>query len=78
MGDVDLVITEGYKRGDKPKIEVSRLERGTELLCQPDELIGIMADYPVALPVPIFDLEDAAGIVDLLERLYLQRAEDRE
>ncbi len=78
MGDVDLVITEGYKRGDKPKIEVSRLERGTELLCQPDELIGIMADYPVALPVPIFDLEDAAGIVDLLERLYLQRADDRE
>ena len=78
MGDVDLVITEGYKRGDKPKIEVSRRERGTELLCQPDELIGIMADYPVALPVPIFDLEDAAGIVDMLERLYLQRAEDSE
>ncbi len=23
MGDVDLVITEGYKRGDKPKIEVT-------------------------------------------------------
>lgn len=78
MGDVDLVITEGYKRGDKPKIEVSRLERGTELLCQPDELIGIMADYPVDMPVPIFALEDAVGIVDLLERLYLQGAEASE
>ncbi len=78
MGNVDLVITEGYKRGDKPKIEVSRLERGTELLCQPDELIGIMADYPVEMPVPIFALEDAAGIVDLLERLFLQRAEESE
>lgn len=73
MGDVDLVITEGYKRGDKPKIEVSRLARGTELICQPEELIGIMADYPVSMPVPQFGLEDAAGVVDLLERLYLQQ-----
>jgi len=78
MGDLDLVITEGYKRGAMPKIEVSRLERGTELLCQPEELIGIMADYPVDLPVPIFRLEDAAGIVDLLEQLYLQNAVESE
>ncbi len=72
MGDVDLVLTEGYKRGDKPKIEVSREVRGAELLCQPGELIGIMADYPIDMPVPQFALEDAAGVVDLLEKLYLQ------
>jgi molybdopterin-guanine dinucleotide biosynthesis protein B len=72
MGDVDLVITEGYKRGDKPKIEVTRLERGTELLCQADELIGLMADYPVDMEVPQFALDDAAGVVDLLEALYLR------
>jgi molybdopterin-guanine dinucleotide biosynthesis protein B len=78
MGDVDLVISEGYKRGNKPKIEVSRLERGNGLLCQPEELIAIMADYPLDLPVPRFDLEDAAGIVDLLERLYLRSTEESE
>lgn len=72
MGDVDLVITEGYKRGDKPKIEITRKERGTELLCQAEELIGIMTDYPVDLPVPQFALDDASGVVDLLEQLYLQ------
>jgi molybdopterin-guanine dinucleotide biosynthesis protein B len=72
MGDVDLVITEGYKRGDKPKIEVTRKERGTELLCKPHELVCIMADYPVDMPVPQFPLDDAAGVVDLLERLYLK------
>jgi molybdopterin-guanine dinucleotide biosynthesis protein B len=72
MGDVDLVITEGYKRGDKPKIEITRKERGTELLCQPEELIGIMTDYPVDLPVPQFALDNASGVVDLLEQLYLQ------
>lgn len=78
MGDVDLVITEGYKRGDKPKIEVTRQERGMELLCQPEELIGIMADYPVDMPVPQFPLDDAVGIVDLLESLYLQSVEKDE
>jgi molybdopterin-guanine dinucleotide biosynthesis protein B len=72
MGDLDLIITEGYKKGDKPKIEVTRQERGTQLLCRPDELIGIMADYPVDMPVPQFALEDAAGVVDLLETLYLR------
>lgn len=72
MGEVDLVITEGYKRGDKPKIEVTRLERGTELLCEPDELIGVMTDHPVDMDVPQFALDDAEGIVDLLERLYLR------
>lgn len=72
MGDVDLVITEGYKRGDKPKIEVTRHERGTELLCKPEELIGIMTDYLVDMPVPQFALDDAAGVVTLLEELYLQ------
>ena len=78
MGDVDLVITEGYKRGNKPKIEISRLERGRELLCHPEELIGLMVDYPLEVPVPTFDLDDAAGIVDLLERLYLRRVEESE
>jgi molybdopterin-guanine dinucleotide biosynthesis protein B len=71
MGNVDFVITEGYKRSDKPKIEVTRRERGAELLCDAAELIGIMTDYPVDMPVPQFALDDVAGVVDLLERLYL-------
>ena len=76
MGDVDIVITEGYKRGEKPKIEVSRLERGTELLCEAGELIAIMTDHPIDMPVPQFDLEDARGIVDLLEQLYMGDEEE--
>jgi molybdopterin-guanine dinucleotide biosynthesis protein B len=78
MGDVDLVLTEGYKRGDKPKIEVTRRERGMELLCEAEELIGILTDYPVDMPVPQFALDDAVGVVDLLERLYLRGLEETE
>lgn len=71
MSDVDIVITEGYKRGDKPKIEVTRAERGRELLCRAEELIALMTDYPVDMPVPQFALDDAGGVVDLLEELAI-------
>ena len=71
LTDVDIILTEGYKRGDAPKIEVSRRERGEELLCTPDELAAIVADQPFDLDVPQFGLDDAAGIVDLLKERFL-------
>ena len=73
LPEVDLVLTEGYKRGDKPKIEVSRKEKGNQLICGQDELIAIATDQTFDIPVPQFGLDDAAGLVDLLERLYLRR-----
>ena len=65
--DVDIVLTEGYKRGDKSKIEVSRQEKGTELLCDSSELLAIATDQLFDLDVPQFDLDDSAGLVDILE-----------
>lgn len=64
--DLDIVLTEGYKRGDKPKIEISRAERSTELICSEDELLGIVTDQHFTMNVPHFDLDDASGVVDLL------------
>jgi molybdopterin-guanine dinucleotide biosynthesis protein B len=65
---VDLVITEGFKREDAPKIEVSRRERSTELVCASDELIGITSDqaFP-AYAVPQLPLDDFSGLADLIE-----------
>ena len=41
--DVDLVISEGYKRDVQPKIEIFRKERHQELLCaKEDNLIAIV------------------------------------
>jgi len=71
LDDVDIILTEGYKRGDAPKIEVSRRERGGELLCGPDELVAVVTDQPLALDVPQFGLDDASGVVDLLEERFL-------
>jgi molybdopterin-guanine dinucleotide biosynthesis protein B len=78
LDDVDIVLTEGYKRGDKPKVEISRRERGTELLCSVDELVAIMADYPLVMDVPQFGLDDAPQVVDLLVRTFLEGPEGGE
>jgi molybdopterin-guanine dinucleotide biosynthesis protein B len=74
MGALDLVLTEGYKRGDKPKIEVTRRNHGTTLLCRGDELVAIMSDYLVDMKVPQFALDDAAGVVGLLEERFSLRS----
>jgi molybdopterin-guanine dinucleotide biosynthesis protein B len=71
LGEVDLVLTEGYKQADKPKIEVSRAELGTELVCRRQEIIAVVSDHPTDLDVPHFDLDDAPGVATLLESLYL-------
>ena len=64
---VDLVLTEGYKSGNKPKIEVSRVViSGGELLCTKEELLAVVSDGPRPIDVPRFDLEDAGGVADLL------------
>lgn len=70
--DVDIILTEGYKRAGTPKIEVVRSARSREPLCTPDELIALATDVPVDLDVPQFDLEDAAGLVDLIEERFLK------
>lgn len=69
--DVDLILTEGYKRAGKPAIEVLRSANGLERISQPPQLIAIASDTRLATELPLFDLEDSAGLVDFIERNYL-------
>ncbi|TAK32127.1 MAG: molybdopterin-guanine dinucleotide biosynthesis protein B [Chloroflexota bacterium] len=69
---VDLILTEGFKRGPWPKIEVHRKEMGADLLCTARELICIATDEHVPMEVPQFDINDATGIVDLIEERFLK------
>jgi molybdopterin-guanine dinucleotide biosynthesis protein MobB len=69
---VDLVITEGFKKQDAPKIEVSRRARSNELVCALDELLGITSDQSFPdYPVPQFALDDFRGLADLIEQRIL-------
>ena len=68
---IDLILTEGYKRAHKPKIEISRRERGIEPVSRRQDIIAMVSDHPTALDVPHFGLDDASGVADLIQDRYL-------
>lgn len=68
---VDIILTEGYKQGSLPKIEVSRRARSRSLLCGEEELVAVATDQPFDLDVPQFHLDDVAGLADLIVRQFL-------
>ncbi len=67
---VDIVLTEGYRRAAKAKIEVSRRHFGRELVAPPQDLLALVTDQRFSLDVPHFELNDARGVADLLERRF--------
>ena len=64
----DLVIVEGYKSAQIPKIEARRAATAQTLIAQGDPTIEAVAtDAPIeGLPVPAFDLDDVCGIADFI------------
>jgi molybdopterin-guanine dinucleotide biosynthesis protein B len=73
LQDMDIIFTEGYKRGNKPKVEVFRKEVHQELLCtEDDNLIAVASNQHFDLKVPYFDLNDVKGLADLIEDKFLK------
>jgi molybdopterin-guanine dinucleotide biosynthesis protein B/molybdopterin-guanine dinucleotide biosynthesis protein len=70
--DVDIVVTEGFKKSGLPKIEVHRAARSQTLLCRGEEhdptLVAVVSDEPLELDVPLLDLNSPAEVVDFLEK----------
>jgi molybdopterin-guanine dinucleotide biosynthesis protein B len=69
--DVDIILSEGFKRAGKPALEVVRAETGLELICGAEQLVVVACDVALEVDVPLFSLEDAAGIADWIERRFL-------
>ena len=67
---VDVIFTEGYKHGNKPKIEVYRSAVHQELFSKPEELLAIASDITFDNGIPCFGLDDAQGICDLIEEKF--------
>lgn len=72
VGDVDIVIQEGFKQNAPNKIEVFRKGiSGSEPLCLEDHsIISLVSDYPFDVSIPRFDINDAQGIATfILDRI---------
>ena len=73
--DVDIVVTEGFKKSTMPKIEIHRKERSPTLLCRGEEydptLVAVASDEPLDLDVPVLDLNNPREVADFVERIFL-------
>lgn len=64
---VDLVVVEGWKFDPIPKIEVHRSATGKPWLCGEDAMIrAVAADIAPPKPLPRADIDDIAGVADLV------------
>jgi molybdopterin-guanine dinucleotide biosynthesis protein B len=67
--DYDLIIVEGFKRSQIPKIEVHRSERSDSLACDPHggSLIAVVSDRPWDLEIPVFDIDDWRSVTEFIK-----------
>jgi molybdopterin-guanine dinucleotide biosynthesis protein B/molybdopterin-guanine dinucleotide biosynthesis protein len=76
FSDVDVVLTEGFKKSGIPKIEVHRRERSATLLCRGEEhdpsLLAVASDEPLQLDVPVLDLNNPAQVADFVEERVIR------
>jgi molybdopterin-guanine dinucleotide biosynthesis adapter protein len=71
--DYDIMLTEGFKGSNTPKIEVHRSEQGKELLTDPGQLLAVVTDEPVDVQVPQFSRDDVNGIADIIEKTIVSK-----
>lgn len=75
LSPCDLVVVEGFKGGDHPKIEARRLAaKDTAPLPPSANVVAIAADHEVAdAAVPVFALDDVAALADFVETAMRMR-----
>jgi len=77
FGDVDIVLTEGFKKSGLPKIEINRRERSATLICRGEEhdptLIAVATDQTLEVDVPLLDLNNPAEVADFVEERFLKK-----
>lgn len=68
LSPVDLVLIEGYKRADHPKIEAHRQAAGRDLLARENPTIRAVASdaAPEGLACPVLHLDDTVAIADFI------------
>ena len=78
---VDVVLVEGYKTADLPKIEVQRPDLGQPRLCRGDardpQLKAVASNGPLEVDVPVLDLDDPRQVADFIEKEFLSDQRNR-
>ncbi|MDO8687884.1 MAG: molybdopterin-guanine dinucleotide biosynthesis protein B [Dehalococcoidales bacterium] len=79
VGDsADIILTEGFKQREAAKIEVHRKAIGEKLLCKPEELVALVTDEPLDLPVWQCSTEEISRLADRIESTFLTNRREEE
>lgn len=73
LQDADIVITEGYKKGAFPKIEVVRAAHSEKSVCALDPLLLAYAtNVKIKTDLPLFKLNDFKRLADFIEKKVIK------
>lgn len=65
--NLDLILVEGFKWADIPKIEVHRPSVGKALLYPDDpQFVAVASDERFDCPLPLLDINDATEVADFI------------
>ena len=66
LGDVDVILVEGFKHAEIPRIGVNRKATGKGFTESPGRFIAVVTDEDIRIPVPRFSPEDAEDLADFI------------
>ena len=67
FSDMDIVLIEGFKRANLPKIEVHRPENKKMPACKDDPLLlAVVSSAPLQWGVPVYSFENIEALADLI------------
>lgn len=78
--EADLILLEGFKYSNYPKIEIVRRRNSTESVCNPEKLMAIATNLDaeereaLSIPedVPLFELDNAKSIAEFILSDYFR------
>ena len=62
----DVVLVEGFKASDYPKIAIYRAAAGKPLAAEPGECLAVVTDTALDVPCPQFSLDEPAALAAFL------------
>ena len=67
MAPVDIVLLDGFRRSDYPKMEVVQSGQDRALFASNDSMVlAVASEVPVTAPVPRLPLSDIGGLGDFV------------
>jgi len=68
---VNIILVEGYRQSGKRSMEIVRATNSKELIGNRDQWVALVSDFPIAMDIPQYDLNDIEGIANLIEKEFL-------